>query len=190
MLPDGFWEIPLWRESIKWPLQTLFWGFVSLHSALARAIHLAVWNQVYKVILLFRNFPQTGLSHHRPGPLVLECSTELVFFRKVHETSLQWAFQEKTQWKISEEGQQGACCKRDNSRTFAFLASSVEWNNPRVCWCCRQLVLQAWTHHLCSCIAAALGQGQQTSPGHGSTSLRGAVSVSPVSSCLCCLVTL
>lgn len=25
-----------------------------------------VWNQVYKVILLFRNVPQTGLSHHRP----------------------------------------------------------------------------------------------------------------------------
>lgn len=41
VLPDGFWEILFWREPVKWPLQTLFWGFVSLQSALARAISLA-----------------------------------------------------------------------------------------------------------------------------------------------------
>lgn len=90
VLPDGFWEIPIWRESIKWPLQILFWGFLSLYSVLVRAIHLAACEIRFTKSLRYleisprQDFLTRGPVHVSISTLCCAC-----LLCKVHETSLQ-----------------------------------------------------------------------------------------------------
>lgn len=49
----------------------------------------SVWNQLSQVVMLFRNFPQTGLSHQRPSMHQSSNALLSLSFGKVHEISLQ-----------------------------------------------------------------------------------------------------
>lgn len=129
VLPDWFWETPFWRESIKWPLQTLFWGFVSLHSALAGAIRVAECEIRFIKSLLLRNFPQTGPVH--------QCWNALLSlsFPKCMRPHFSELFRRKLNGKSA----------RRVSRAWQWqdlCTSSSQWNNSRCAavadsWCCR-----------------------------------------------------
>lgn len=66
----------------------------------------SVWNQISEVIMLLRNFPQTGLSHQRSS--THQCSNALLSlpFGKVHEILFQWlrGWRRKLNRKVGEEG--------------------------------------------------------------------------------------
>lgn len=79
-----------------------------------------VWNQVYKIILLFRNFPQTGPVHQCWNAL-LSLSFSVRCMRPHFSVF---------SGENSLEDQRGGLAGHDNSRTFAFPASRVQWNNP------------------------------------------------------------